>query len=153
VDGRCAGKLLLLRAEAEVDGGEYEAALLSLQERRKEPRGSSMLSDHPLAGGRALLGLGRVDEALAPLQLAYAGWLASPNPRGHDAAEAEFWLALAYLANNDRRGHWMLAEARKSLATSPLQHQRKLAERQFPPEGPSIPRPAIGTSVPASVAQ
>jgi len=152
VDGRCAAKLLLPRAEAEVDGGEYEAALLSLQERRKEPRGYGILSDHPLTGGRALLGLGRVDEALVPLQFAYAAWLASPNPRGHDAAEAEYWLALAYLANRDPRGHWMLAEARKTLATSPLQHQRNLAARQVPPEGIPIPKPAITTTVPASVA-
>ena len=78
------------------DGGEYEAALLSLQERRKQPRGTGILSDHPLTEGRALLGLGRVAEALPVLQFAYGAWLASPDPRGHYAAEAEYWLALAY---------------------------------------------------------
>jgi serine/threonine protein kinase len=151
-DGRCEAKLLLPRAEAEVDGGEYEAALLSLQERRKQPRGTGILSDHPLTGGRALLGLGRVAEALPVLQFAYGAWLASPDPRGHYAAEAEYWLALAYLANHDTRGRWMLAEARKKLATSPLQHHRNLAARRVPAEGVPIPKPAITNAVPASVA-
>ena len=151
-DGRCEAKLLLPRAEAEVDGGEYEAALLSLQERRKQPRGTGVLSDHPLTGGRALLGLGRVAEALPVLQFAYGAWLASPDPRGHYAAEAEYWLALAYLANHDTRGRWMLAEARKTLATSPLQHHRNLASRRVPDAGAAIPKPATTTAVPASVA-
>ena len=151
-DGRCEAKLLLPRAEAEVDGGEYEAALLSLQERRKQPRGTGILSDHPLTGGRALLGLGRVAEALPPLQFAYGAWLASHEPRGHYAAEAEYWLALAYLANHDTRGRWMLAEARKTLATSPLQHHRALAARRVPAAGASIPKPATTTVVPVSVA-
>jgi hypothetical protein len=152
VDGRCEAQLLLPRAEAEVDGGEYEAALLSLQERRKQPRGTGILSDHPLTGGRALLGLGRVAEALPVLQFAYGAWLASPDPRGHYAAEAEYWLALAYLANHDTRGRWMLAEARKTLATSPLQHHRNLASRRVPDAGAAIPKPATTTAVPASVA-
>ena len=152
VDGRCEAKLLLPRAEAEVDGGEYEAALLSLQERRKQPRGLGIVSDHPLTGGRALLGLGRVAEALPPLQFAYGAWLASPDPRGHYAAEAEYWLALAYLANHDTRGRWMLAEARKTLATSPLQHHRNLAARRVPVADASIAKPATTTAVPASVA-
>lgn len=152
VDGRCEAQLLLPRAEAEVDGGEYEAALLSLQERRKHPRGTGIAAEHQLTGGRALLGLGRVAEALSPLQFAYGAWLASLDPRGHDAAEAEYWLALAYLANRDARGHWMLAEARKTLATSPLQHHRNLAARPVPAAGASTPKPAATTAVPASVA-
>jgi hypothetical protein len=140
----------LTRAEAEADAGEHETALGSLQERRKAPRGFGMLSDHPLTGGRALLGLGRLEEAIDMLQFAYAHWLASPKPRGHEAAEAEYWLALAYLANKDPRGHWMLAEARRTLRASPLQHHRKLAERHVPPEGPAIPRPPIGPAVDVS---
>jgi hypothetical protein len=152
VDGRCEAQLLLPRAEAEVDGGEYEAALLSLQERRKHPRGTGIAAEHQLTGGRALLGLGRVAEALSPLQFAYGAWLASPDPRGHDAAEAEYWLALAYLTNNDARGHWMLAEARKTLAASPLQHHRNLAARPVDVAGASKRKPAATTAVPASVA-
>ena len=142
------GEPTLPRAEAEVDGGEYEAALLSLQERRKQPRGTGIGSDHPLTEGRALLGLGRVAEALPVLQFAYGAWLASPDPRGHDAAEAEYWLALAYLANGEARGRWMLAEARKTLATSPMQHHRNLAARPVPAAGASIPKPARTTLVP-----
>jgi hypothetical protein len=132
---RCEARLLLPRAEAEADGGEYEAALLSLLERRKQPAGLGILPDHLLVTGRALLGLGRVSEAVAPLQCAYAEWLASSDPRGHYAAEAEYWLALAYLANRDPRGHWMLAEARRTLAASPLQSHRNLAGQPVPSPG------------------
>lgn len=129
---RCQAQLLLPRAEAEVDAGEFRAALSSLQERRKQPRGLGILPDHPLTEGRALLGLGRVEEALPILQFAYGAWLASAQPRGHYAAEAEYWLAVAYLANEDPRGRWMLAEARRTLASSPLQSHRDLAARPIP---------------------
>jgi len=153
VDGQCETKLLLPRAEAEVDGGEYEAALISLQERRKQPPGNGILSDHPLAEGRALLGLGRVAEALPQLQFAYGAWLASPDPRGHYAAEAEYWLALAYLANHEARGRWMLAEARKTLAASPLKHHRDLAARRVSAGGRFDLTPAATAALPTSLAK
>jgi tRNA A-37 threonylcarbamoyl transferase component Bud32 len=129
---RCQARGWLARAEAEVDSGQYTAALQSLAERRKQPRGSGLWPDHPLTAGRALLGLGRVDDAIKSLQLAYGSWLASSDPRGPYAAEAEYWLARAYLAAGDARGRWMIAEAQQTLAKSPLKHHRALAARPAP---------------------
>ncbi len=128
-DARCHAKLLVTRAEAEVDAGDFEAALTSLKERRRQPRGLGLLPEHPLAHGRALLGLGRVDEAIDSLREAYGSCLASSDPRGANAAEAEYWLARAYLMKNDPRGIWMLKEARRTLARSPLPLQQQLAAR------------------------
>lgn len=129
---RCQARGYLALAQAQVDAGEYAAALRSLQERRKQPRGIGIWPDHPLAAGRALLGLGKVGESIGPLRVAYGAWLGRSEPRGHYAAEAEYWLARAYLANHEPRGRWMLAEARKTLAASPLQSHRELAASAVP---------------------
>jgi hypothetical protein len=126
-DARCEAKLLLARAEAEVEAGEFEAALASLRERRRQPRGLGLLPDHPLAEGRALLGLGRVDEAIDRLRGAYGAWLASSAPAGANAAEAEYWLARAYLEKGDARGAWMLKQARSTLSRSPFPRHQQLA--------------------------
>jgi hypothetical protein len=129
---RCEAAGWLARAEAEVDSGLYAAALQSLAERRKQPRGLGLMPDHSLVEGRALLGLGRTVDAIDRLQFAYGSWLASSDPRGPLAAEAEYWLGRAYLAASDPRGRWMVAEARRTLAASPLKAHHVLAEQPLP---------------------
>lgn len=129
---RCQARGLLARAQAEVELGDFAAALESLRERRKQPTGVGIYPDHPLVEGRALLGLGRVRDALEPLQLAYGSWLASADPRGANAAEAEYWLGRAYAAAGDPRGRWMMQEARAALTLSALNAHRLLAEQPVP---------------------
>ncbi len=129
---RCQARGLLARAQAEVELGDFAAALESLRERRKQPTGVGLYPDHPLVEGRALLGLGRVRDAIEPLQLAYGSWLASGDPRGANAAEAEYWLGRAYAAAGDARGRWMMEEARATLALSALNAHRLLAEQPVP---------------------
>ena len=80
-----------------------------------------------LAYGRALLENGRAREAVGALRVAYGSWLTSPVPRSVFAAEAEYWFGRAYLAVGDERGRWMVAEARRTLATSELKSHQALA--------------------------
>jgi tetratricopeptide (TPR) repeat protein len=129
---RCEARGLLARAQAEVDAGEYDTALQSLKERRKQPSGQGHYPDPLLVEGRALLGLGQISDAFDPLREVYAYWLESRDPRGPYAAEAEYWLGRAYLAAGDPRGRWMVAEARRTLASSALQAHRLLAGQPVP---------------------
>jgi len=129
---RCEARGWLARAEAEVESGDYAAALQSLRERRKQPKGPGIYPDHPLVEGRALLGLGKIADSIEALRFAYGSWLASADPRSAYAAEAEYWLGRAYLAAGDPRGRWMVAEARRTLATSPMKAHHLLAEQPLP---------------------
>ena len=80
-----------------------------------------------LAHGRALLANGRAAEALEPLRKSYGFWLGHA-PKSVWAAEAEYWFGQAWIANGDaRRGRWMVAEAKRALATSPFKLHRALA--------------------------
>ena len=74
-----------------------------------------------LAHGRALLANGRAAEALEPLRKSYGFWLGH-DPKSVWAAEAEYWFGQAYIASGDvKRGRWMVAEAKRRLATSRIQ--------------------------------
>ena len=60
--------------------------------------------------------------------MAYGAWLSSNQPRSVFAAEAEYWFGQAWIANGEvKRGRWMVAEARQTLAGSPLKSHRALA--------------------------
>jgi tetratricopeptide (TPR) repeat protein len=89
--------------------------------------------DVRLVYGRALLLNGRAAEALEPLRLAYGCWLGL-DAKSVWAAEIEYWLGRAWLANGEAaRGRWMVREARKVLATSPLPSHRRLSSPEIDP--------------------
>ena len=123
----CMRRGLLVLALAQVDAGLHTEALATLAERGKWPRGFQINPDVLLARGRALLANGQAKEAVDSLRIAYGVWLGWPEPRGPYAAEAEYWLARAYLADGDSRGRWMLEQARKTLAQSSVRSHRQLA--------------------------
>ena len=49
------------------------------------------------------------------------------NPNTPYAAEALYWFGRAYLATGDKRGRWMVAQAKRELAKSPVATHRALA--------------------------
>jgi tetratricopeptide (TPR) repeat protein len=94
---------------------------------RKEPSWDVDWGVMHLAHGRALLANGRAAEALEALRKSYGFWLGH-DPKSVWAAEAEYWFGQAWIANGDaRRGRWMVAEAKRTLAASPFRVHRDLA--------------------------
>jgi len=101
-----------------------------MQEHSKSGRKLDSDPNAALAYGRALLANGRAQEAVEPLRMAYGAWLSSTQPRSAFAAEAEYWFGQAWIANGEiKRGRWMVAEARRTLAQSPLPSHRALAAK------------------------
>jgi tetratricopeptide (TPR) repeat protein len=128
----CQGRGFVAQAMAEVELGRHREALDSVQKRMELPHSNLVrFPDLAIAYGRALLADGRPGEAVEPLRLAYGRFL-SRFPGDAQAAEAEYWFALAYLAAGDPRGRWMLAEAKKALSSSPIRSHRLLAARPGP---------------------
>jgi tetratricopeptide (TPR) repeat protein len=129
----CEGRGLIAQALAELDGGRVAEALATVEERLTfDSEGCQVQTNLCLAYGRALLANGRTREALEPLRLAYAFYLEQAD-KGPFAAEAEFWFAQAWIANGEvKRGRWMVAEARKALAASPISTHQRLAAGQLP---------------------
>ena len=126
----CRNRGLLALALARLDAGNPADALSIFDERRKLPLRPDLNPESALGRGRSLLELGQNDEALRWLQAVYGYWLSSHTPWSVYAAESEYWLGQAYLATGDRRGHWMVAEARRTLAASPLGSHRALASQE-----------------------
>ncbi|HQR71418.1 MAG TPA: serine/threonine-protein kinase [Burkholderiaceae bacterium] len=118
------------RAAALLDAGQVpEALTAAVQAMELKPHFvcDPQDDDVRLVYGRALLLNGRAAEALEPLRLAYGCWLGL-DAKSVWAAEAEYWFGRAWIANGEqKRGRWMVAEARKVLATSPLPLHRALA--------------------------
>jgi tetratricopeptide (TPR) repeat protein len=129
----CEGRGLIAQALAELDGGRNAAALATVGERlRFDSDGCHVQVNLCLAHGRALLANGRPSEALEPLRLAYGDYLESGSKTSF-AAEAEYWLGRAWIANGDvGRGRKLVAEARETLAKSPIRSHRRLAAQQHP---------------------
>ena len=126
----CEARPLREKALAELDWGRNLEAMATMQERLKSARKLDNDPNTTLAYGRALLANGRAQEALEPLRMTYGAWLSSTQPRGAFAAEAEFWFGQAWIANGEvKRGRWMMAEARRTLAQSPLPSHRALAAK------------------------
>jgi serine/threonine protein kinase len=123
---RCQGRALALRALAELALGRAADAMATVEERLKMSREFSR--DRRFAGayGRVLLANGRAQEAIEPLRINY-GYGLSLAPNSVFTTEAEYWLGQAYLATGDKRGRWMVDEARQKLATSPIKTQQALA--------------------------
>ena len=110
--------------------GAVAQALTSVQEAlqlQAEFSSDPPAADLGLVAGRALLLSGRSHEALEPLRQSYGFWLGL-DPRSVWAAESEYWLGRAWIANGEaKRGRWMVSEARRALAKSPLPSHRRLA--------------------------
>ena len=84
-------------------------------------------ADFGIVLGRVLLANGMGKEALEPLREAYGLWLGH-DPKSVWAAEAEYWFGQAWIANGEvKRGRWMVAEAKRTLATSKLKSHQALA--------------------------
>lgn len=130
----CAVHGMVALALAQLDAGRPEEARVAMDARaRTMPGGAIGINpDSSMARGRIRLATGQPMESVEHFRLAYGYWLASAEPRGVWAAEAEYWLGRAYLAIDDSRGPWMVKEARSVLADSPLGHHRRLAAQPLP---------------------
>jgi hypothetical protein len=81
------------------------------------------------ANVRLLIASGGAAEAAEAVELmreAYGMWL-SVQPDSVYAAESLYWFGRAYRAAGDRRGDWMVKQAREQLAKSPVSTHRRLA--------------------------
>ncbi|NWG76356.1 MAG: hypothetical protein HXY24_17430, partial [Rubrivivax sp.] len=84
---------------------------------------------------RLLIASGGAAEAAEALELMrqdYGVWL-SLQPSSPYAAESLYWFGRAYQAAGDRRGDWMVRQAREALATSPVATHRRLAAGRTTP--------------------
>ena len=129
----CEARPLREQALAELDWGRNTEALATMQERLKSARKLDGDPNAALVYGRALLANGRAQEAIEPLRMAYGSWLSVGQPNHVFAAEVEFWFGQAWIANGEvKRGRWMVAEAKRTLAQSPLPSHRALAAQPGP---------------------
>ena len=122
----CEGRALVVLALAELDAGRLEAARTAIEARLSLSRERDNDNRFAIAYARVLLADGRAAEAIEPLRLNYGNWL-SLNPNSPFAAEALYWFGRAYLATDDKRGRWMVAQAKRELAKSPVATHRLLA--------------------------
>jgi tetratricopeptide (TPR) repeat protein len=129
---RCQGRALAARALAELAQGRAADALATVEERLQISKEFSRDRRFAIAYGRALLANGRADEAIEPLRINYGVWL-SLAPNSILTVEAQYWFGQAYLAIGDKRGEWMVAEAKQKLAASPLKTHRALAAETTSP--------------------
>jgi len=125
----CESRALSMRALAELDAGRKDAALGTMQ---------TILDKHPASGRdgrdgrlrqarvRLLIASGRGAEAVEAMRQDYGTWL-SVQPDSVYAAESLYWFGRAYQAAGDRRGDWMVKQARERLAKSPVATHRRLA--------------------------
>ncbi len=80
----------------------------------------------PLAFARVMIASGRGAEAIEVTRDNYGGWL-STQPASPYTAEALYWFGRAYQAAGDKRGDWMVPQARQALAKSPVSYHKALA--------------------------
>jgi tetratricopeptide (TPR) repeat protein len=122
---RCDKWALEALAVIYLDTGRTNEARDMMEQRQKVPRGGlfDLLS---FAYPRILIAEGRASEAIEPLRRTYGHWLSS-RPESPYTAEALYWFGQGYRASGDKRGHWMVAQARESLAKSPVASHRRLA--------------------------
>ncbi|MGH6624823.1 MAG: hypothetical protein ACREBN_12655, partial [Burkholderiaceae bacterium] len=120
------GEALIERALIELETDQIDAARATIEARRTM---SADLGSHPtyaLAYGRVLLATGRAAEAVEPLRKNYETWL-SLQPESPYTAEALYWLGRANEAGGKPRGREMVAQAKATLANSPVEPHRRLA--------------------------
>ena len=126
----CVAEARALRAVAQLDAGDQTAALASANEALEQQNIYALppqAADFGIVIGRVHLANGMAKEALEPLRQAYGLWLGH-DPKSVWAAEAEYWFGQAWIANGEvKRGRWMVAEAKRTLATSKLKSHQALA--------------------------
>jgi tetratricopeptide (TPR) repeat protein len=124
----CEGRALVVEALAELDAGNLDAARTAIEARLGISREWENDSRFRIAYARVLLADGQATEAIEPMRLNYGNWL-SMNPSSPYAAESLYWFGRVYLATGDKRGRWMIAQAKRELAKSPVATHRALAAR------------------------
>jgi tRNA A-37 threonylcarbamoyl transferase component Bud32 len=122
----CEGRALVVEALAELDAGHLDAARTAIEARLSISREWENDARFRIAYARVLLADGRAAEAIEPMRLSYGNWL-SMSPDSPFAAESLYWFGRAYLATGDKRGRWMVAQAKRELAKSPVATHRALA--------------------------
>ena len=131
----CEARALAIRALVQLDAGRKDAALDTMK---------TLLERYPDVGRagrdgrdgrlrqvnvRLLIASGGAAEAAEAVELMrkdYGTWL-SVQPDSVYAAESLYWFGRAYQAAGDRRGDWMVKQAREKLAKSPVATHRRLA--------------------------
>ena len=124
--GRCEFRALSAKAVAELDAGRLADARATLAARIKIAPTQDGDPRFPLAFGRVMIATGRGAEAIDVLRDNYGHWL-STQPDSPFTAEALYWFGRAYQAAGDRRGDWMVPQAQRALAKSPVSYHRALA--------------------------
>ena len=116
-----------MRALAQLDAGRVADALATMRDQLgddwPDPRGESRVAN---VYSRLLLISGRASEAVDVLRDDYGRWL-SMQPGSTYTAESLYWFGRAYQAVGDKRGDWMVPQALKELAKSPVATHRRLA--------------------------
>jgi hypothetical protein len=111
---------------AQLDAGRLADARATLEARMKLAPQQEGDPRFPLVFARVMIATGRGAEAIDILRDNYGNWL-STQPGSPFTAEALFWFGRAYQAAGDRRGDWMVPQARQALARSPVSYHRALA--------------------------
>jgi len=133
----CEQRAYVMRALAQLDAGRINAALATAREHLTEAW-PALLGAGNREGravnvqARLMLATGRAAEAVEILRDDYGRWL-SMQPSSPYAAESLYWLGRAYQAVGDRRGDWIVPQAKRELGKSPVATHRKLAAGQAIP--------------------
>ena len=122
----CESRARAMRALAELDAGRKNAALQTMQGLLDGKEIDSRDGRLRQVRVRLLIASGRGPEAVELMRGDYGTWL-SVQPSGVYAAESLYWFGRAYQAAGDKRGHWMVQQAREQLAKSPVATHRRLA--------------------------
>ena len=133
----CAPRAYVMRALAQLDAGRIDDAQATVREHLADawPELLSAMNREGRAVkvyARLKIATGRAAEAVEILRDDYGRWL-STQPSSPYAAEALYWLGRAYQAVGDKRGDWMVPQARRELAKSPVATHRRLAAGQAIP--------------------
>ena len=123
---RCEHRALSAKAVVQLDAGRLEEARATLDERMKLAPKTEGDPRFPLAFARVMIASGRGAEAIEVTRDNYGGWL-STQPASPYTAEALYWFGRAYQAAGDKRGDWMVPQARQALAKSPVSYHKALA--------------------------
>lgn len=122
----CAPRAESVRALTELDAGRIDDAAATLRAHLDRPLADARDGRMLKARVRLLLVRGNADEAAELMRREYGYWL-SVQPGSPYAAESLYWLGRASQAAGDRRGTWMIEQARSQLAASPIAIHRRLA--------------------------
>ena len=114
-------------ALAQLDLGQIADAQATVERRLALSRSLRFDPNFNIAYARVLLATGRGAEAIEPMRVSYGEWL-SVQPKSPFAAESLYWFGTAYLYAGDKRGRWMVAQAKRELAKSPIASHRALAQ-------------------------